>query len=121
MQNKEQAILKLEKYNQKHILNNLEAAENIEQEELVNQILKIDFEKMFKIYNNYNHKNNTIVASEITPIPFIDKEKIDVKEKEHYKEIGERTNKKRAICNNYNGRSVKGLDLDLMVQKELLN
>ena len=68
---------KLKKYNQEHILNYIENNQN---EELIKQIIDIDLDKITKLYKNTSVKKD-IQLNKISPIDFIDKEKISDKEK----------------------------------------
>ncbi len=77
MLDKELVKDKLKKYNQEHILNYLENNQN---EELINQIMDIDLETIIKLYQNTSIKKD-IQLSKISPIDFIDEEKITDKEK----------------------------------------
>ena len=85
MQNLELAQNKLQKYNQDEILSFLNSLTGKEKEELIEQILKIDFEEITKLYENINSKNKNY---RITPIDCIDKEKIEKDEKEELENIG---------------------------------
>ena len=93
MQKQEIAIQKLKKYNQEHVVKILEELDQKQKKELIEQIIQIDFDKISKLYENTKVKKQ-IQASKITPIDFIDKEKLNNEEEERYTVIGERNNKK---------------------------
>ena len=76
MQKLELAQNKLQKYNQDEILRFLNTLIGKEKEELIEQILKIDFEEITKLYENINSKEKN-KNCEIKPIDCIDKEKIE--------------------------------------------
>ena len=58
------------------------------QKEFSNEILKIDFKELNKLYNKAI-KNEKVKNSKIEPIPYIEKDNLSEEEKEHYKKIGE--------------------------------
>jgi len=78
----------LKQYNQEHLLNNYEKLDLENQEILLNQILNMDFDLINKLYENANKKIE-IVENEISPIEYIDKEKMNSTEKEKYQKTGE--------------------------------
>ena len=78
----------LKKYNQEHILAFLNDLEDNEKQELINQILEIDFEKMNKLYLSTKGYNE-FAQGKITPINCINKEKIANDEKEIDRLLGE--------------------------------
>lgn len=83
MENKlERAKEILTKYNQKHLLNNYNKLNEEKKEELLNQILNIDFDQIEKLYKNINNVKNS--NGEITPIPFIDASNLNEDEKKEY-------------------------------------
>lgn len=88
MQNIQEVENKLRKYNQEHILTFLNNLQKEEKQELINEILEIDFDKMNKLYEGTLHKEN-IIQDEITPINCIDKEKLGFDKKQELKLIGE--------------------------------
>ncbi len=82
----------LEKYNQEHVLNFYNELSETEKENLLNQILDIDFELMNKLY-----KEKDIIKTKqgkIEPIGYIDEDKIINEEKEKYQNMGESIVKK---------------------------
>ena len=87
MQKFELAQSKLQKYNQDEILSFLNNLTGKEKEELIEQILKIDFEEITKLYENINSEDKN-KNCEIKPIDCIDKEKIEKDEKKELENIG---------------------------------
>ena len=77
----------VEKYGQQHLLNFYDKLTEDKKEKLLDQILSIDFEQVKKLYDNIqNHteKKDNIIE----PIEYLDKSKIDIKEKNHLDDIG---------------------------------
>lgn len=93
MRNQKLAEEKLNTYHQESILNYLDQLDDRQKQEMINQILQIDFEQITKLYED-TKKTKKINADQITPIDSIDKEKIDPKEKEALQKIGEQIIKK---------------------------
>ena len=87
MQKLELAQSKLQKYNQDEILSFLNNLTGKEKEELIEQILKIDFEEITNLYENINSEDKN-KNCEIKPIDCIDKEKIEKDEKKELENIG---------------------------------
>lgn len=76
----------LEKNNQQHLLNCFENLDKENKEELINQILETDFELLNNLYNNINCLEKT--EDTITPITYIDKEKLSQEELNKYRKKG---------------------------------
>ena len=77
----------VEKYGQQHLLNFYDKLTEVKKEKLLDQILSIDFEQVKKLYDNIqNHteKKDNIIE----PIEYLDKSKIDIKEKNYLDDIG---------------------------------
>ena len=77
----------VEKYGQQHLLNFYDKLTEDKKEKLLDQILSIDFEQVKKLYDNIqNHteKKDNIIE----PIEYLDKSKIDIKEKNYLDDIG---------------------------------
>ena len=89
MQKKEMAEEILKKYNQEQILEYLNSLENKEMDDFVEQILQIDFAEIFALYENTKKDKKEMSNEEITPIDYIDKEKINSKDMSKYIQIGE--------------------------------
>ncbi len=81
----EKATKYLEKYNQKSVIKIMEKLDANEKEELAKQILETDLEEIIELYKNRNKKSN---SKKVEPIDFIDKNKLDDKQKEDLKKIG---------------------------------
>ncbi len=79
---------KLNKYHQEHILELMSKLKDTQKQEIIDQILKIDFDKISELYEN-TKKVKEIDQNQITPINYIDKEKIDKKEKKELQKLGE--------------------------------
>ena len=88
MIDQEMAKIELKKYNQEHIIEQMEKLNNLEKKELLEQISQIDFEEITKLYKNIKTKKE-INQTQITPIYYIDKEKINDTEKNRLQENGE--------------------------------
>ena len=106
MQKFELAQSKLQKYNQDEILSFLNNLTGKEKEELIEQILKIDFEEITKLYENINSEDKN-KNCEIKPIDCIDKEKIEKDEKKRTRKYRSKCNKTKPICCSYNGRRTR--------------
>ena len=73
----------LKENNQEHLLR----YKVINKEEVLKELLKIDFKQLNELYKNSIKKEENIIK-EIEPISFIDKSKLSNEEKKQYKEIG---------------------------------
>ena len=78
---------KLKKYNQEHLLIWYDKLIEQKREELLNQILKIDFEQIEKLYKETQIKKD-FKDCKVEPLAYIDKQKIPQEEKERYEELG---------------------------------
>lgn len=77
MQNEELAIQKLIKHRQDHIIDNLKYLQDVERENLVQQILELDFEEIERLYNSTKVEKE-VDQNQISPMNcIIDKEKIE--------------------------------------------
>ena len=77
MLNEELAISKLKEFNQAHIIDTLSIIKNIEREQLIQQILDLDFEKIERLYSSTKAKKE-VDQNQISPMNrIIDKEKIE--------------------------------------------
>ena len=89
MEEKIEAIKRtLKKYSQEHLLNGYEKLDEVKQKKLLNQIEKIDFELINSLYQN-TQKEVEIPESQITPIEYLDKEKLNGDYKS-FQETGEK-------------------------------
>lgn len=87
MDNYEEAVKRLKKYKQHNVLSYLESrSDNITQEELIKQILTIDFEKMQQLYENTKEKD-VLRQSKIEPVAYVDKKKLTQEEKAEYSRL----------------------------------
>lgn len=78
----------LNKYNQNHIVKLFDKINEKQQQELAEQVLKIDFHQMVELYEN-TKKEIEIKQKSIEPIEYIDKEKLNKEEKEKLDNLGE--------------------------------
>lgn len=83
----EEAKEKLKQYNQEHLLIWYDKLIEQKREELVNQILKIDFEQIKELYNETQHKKD-FKDCKIEPLSYIDKQKLTDEEKQNYEAKG---------------------------------
>ena len=89
MENKyNEAKEKLEKYNQNQLLSHYEELSSEKKQYLLNQIIRIDFNQIDKLYKQIKTEIN-IGKEKIEPISYIEKEKISKEEKEKYFNLGE--------------------------------
>ncbi len=82
---KERTIQILKKYSQEHLIKHLSNLTENEQQILEEQILKIDFEQLQKLYNETKQKEQ-VEEEKLEHIPYVDKEKLTRKEKEKLEE-----------------------------------
>lgn len=78
----------LEKYDQTHVLNSYERLEDDKKEELLNQVLSIDFEKIADLYEKTKIKPTT-GNDVLEPMPYVDANKLNDEEKENYMTKGD--------------------------------
>ncbi len=88
MKRVEQAKKILKENNQSKILKILENIDIEKQEELARDILKVDFEQIHRLYENRNGKNKR--KDNIEPIKYIDKNKLNSKQRQEIEKIGEK-------------------------------
>jgi len=84
----ERAKKLLKDNNQFKMLSFLENIDMEKQEELAREILKVDFEQIHRLYKNRNSKN--ISKDNIEPIKYIDKNKLNSKQRQEIEKIGEK-------------------------------
>ena len=82
-----EAIQKLEKYDQYHIIELLDKIDENKKSELIDQIKNIDFQQITELYEN-TKKEIEFQEKVIEPIKFFDKEKIDKKKVKKLDELG---------------------------------
>lgn len=83
----EQAKSILAKYGQEHLLANYDRLDEQKKEELIEQILRINFTEIGNLYELA--KKNVVTDNVIEPAPYIEKAKLSNEELEKYKKIGE--------------------------------
>lgn len=104
---------KLEKYNQGQLLNNYNNLNNKEKEELLDEILTINFNQINELYKNTKLKEIKKEVKEekkkIEPISFIEKEKVSKDDQKEYEQIGQQVirNSKYAIVTMAGGQRNK--------------
>lgn len=79
---------KLNKYGQEHLLKFYEELTFTEKEELLEDILEINFEQIETLYKQIGEKQKN-KEDIIEPIEYIDKEQLTQEEKNYYNKIGE--------------------------------
>ena len=78
----------LKKYNQEHLLNFYDSLTDEEKDILIRQILSIDFDEIFSLYDK-SMTDNFSLTQKVTPLPYIDKYSISEHDIKLYKSIGE--------------------------------
>lgn len=103
----EQAKKIVEKYEQQHLLNYYENLNDEKKEELLNQIFEVDFDLVNNLYKNIN--NTRELKDKITPITYMDKEKMNQGDLEKYKNKGIETikNNKYAVVTMAGGQGTR--------------
>ena len=87
MDKEQEVIAILKEYGQEHIIKFLENLNPQEKEELENQILKIDFHQLTELYENAK-KPVEIKENKIEKIDYIDKQKINIIQREELADLG---------------------------------
>ncbi len=87
MDKEQEVIAILKEYGQEHIIKFLENLNPQEKEELENQILKIDFHQLTELYENAK-KPVEIKENKIEKIDYIDKQKMNIIQKEELADLG---------------------------------
>lgn len=85
----EEALKKLEKYGQEHILNRYKYLDDERKEKIINQIRNIDFDQTIDLFNIATQSIKK-PDEEITSIEYVDKSKLSKEEYDKYYEIGKR-------------------------------
>lgn len=98
----------LKKYNQEHLLDFFDELEDLEKENLISQISSIDFEEIKQLYIN-STMDDSISSDRISPIPFVEKNKLSNEEIKNYTKIGNDAiyNKKLAIITLAGGQGTR--------------
>lgn len=84
----EQAKTLLKEKNQLKTLKLLENLNEEKKEQLAKEILKVDFEQIDRLYNNKDKRNNR--EDNIEPIKYIDKNKLNSKQRQEVEKLGEK-------------------------------
>lgn len=77
---------KVRKYGQEHLLKYYNELNQTEKQELIQDILSIDFEQMKNLYKNINNKKQE--EAKIEQIQYINKQELSKEEEDYYNEIG---------------------------------
>lgn len=88
---------KLKKYNQEHLLIYYKQMNSEEKEQLLNQILNIDFEQILELYQK-TKEPPTYTKSIVEPIPYVDKSKLTLEQTKEYETLGTEIIKKGAYA-----------------------
>ena len=81
------ALTKLKKYGQEQLLDCYEKLSETQKENLLNDILNLNFDVITDLYKNMNKEENK-KDEKIESISYIEKEKLTNEEKEFYSKIG---------------------------------
>lgn len=84
----EVALNRLKQYGQEHILNNYEELSEGEKDELLDQILSIDFDQITELYES-TKKQISFANDKIKPIDYVDKSALTADELKKYDDLGE--------------------------------
>ena len=85
----EEALKKLEKYGQEHLLNNYKFLDDEKKEKIIKQIKNIDFDQTIDLFN-ITTKSLKKPDGEISSIEYVDKSKLSKEEYDRYYEIGKK-------------------------------
>ena len=86
---KTQNVMELLKvYNQEHVINLLEKLKGNKKEELIEQLIKIDFHQIKELYDN-TKKEIEIKENKIEEISYLDKAKLKYEQREEFDTLGE--------------------------------
>ena len=83
----EEALKKLEKYGQEHILHRYKLLDDQKKEKIINQIKNIDFDQTVELFN-ITTKSIKKIDGEVTNIEYVDKSKLSKAEYDRYYELG---------------------------------
>jgi len=84
-----EALRKLEKYGQEHLLNRYEYLTEENKEKIISQIKNIDFDQVIELFN-ITTKSIKRPDGEITSIEYVDKSKLSKEEYQKYYELGKK-------------------------------
>lgn len=79
---------KLKQHNQQQLIKKINQLDNDSKKKIVKQILNINFDEIDRLYKK-TKEDEIITAEKITPINYIDKEKISDEEKKKIADVGE--------------------------------
>ena len=85
--NYEKAKKILKEYKQEHIINFMTDLDNVSKNNLINQVLRIDFEELKELYQK-TFENIYVDLEEMQPITGVNPEKLTSKELQNYEELG---------------------------------
>jgi len=85
----EEALKKLKKYGQEHLLNRYKFLEDEKKEKIINQIKNIDFDQTIELFN-ITTKSIKKPDGEVTNIEYVDKSKLSKEEYNDYYNIGKK-------------------------------
>ena len=85
----EEALKKLKKYGQEHLLCRYESLDDEKKEKIINQIKNIDFDQTIELFNIAN-KSIKKIDGEISSIEYVDKSKLSKEQYEKYYNIGKK-------------------------------
>lgn len=85
----EEALKKLKKYGQEHLLNRYQYLDDEKKEKIIKQIKNIDFDQVIDLFN-ITTKSVKKLDGEITNIEYVDKSKLSEEEYNKYYEIGKK-------------------------------
>lgn len=89
MTNKLQKVTNiLKKYDQEHLIQFYDELDDKQKENLLNQILSIDFEQILTLYDN-SMKSEKILPNEVTPLEYFEKRKFSKEDINCYSNFGE--------------------------------
>ena len=78
----------LDTYDQKHLIRFYDELDTFKKDALLNQILSIDFEQIFNLYDN-SMKQEKLAPNELSPLEYFIKNDFSSEEFLYYSEIGE--------------------------------
>ena len=85
----EEALKKLEKYGQEHLLNRYNKLDDEKKEKIISQIKNIDFDQTIELFN-ITTKSIKKPDGEVTNIEYVDKSKLSKEDYNKYYEIGKK-------------------------------
>lgn len=83
----QEAVEILKKYNQEHIIKFLKNLEEKDKQELIKQIINIDFHQIMELYNN-TKRPIEFKESKIEPLKYLDKKRLTEEQRNHFDTLG---------------------------------